>query len=106
MKNPEDVAILPGMSATVEVAIADQDAGALVVPAGAVDTGPDGAFRVWVLDEQDNTVHPRPVEVGSLADGRLEVLHGLRSGETIITAGAGYLSEGQKVRPVASDSDR
>ncbi|WP_404384131.1 efflux RND transporter periplasmic adaptor subunit [Caenispirillum salinarum] len=100
MENPEDIGVLPGMSATVEVAIADAGAGALVVPAGAVDAGPEGDFRVWVLDEETNTVHPQPVKVGSLADGRLEVLEGLEGGETIVSAGAGFLSEGQKVRPV------
>lgn len=106
MENPEDLAILPGMSATVEVAIADAGAGALVVPAGAVDAGPEGDFRVWVLDAEDNTVHPQPVQVGSLADGRVEILEGLDGGETIVSAGAGFLSEGQKVRPVDARANR
>lgn len=100
MENPEDIGILPGMSATVEVAIADEGAGSLVVPAGAVDAGPEGDFRVWVLDAENNTVHAQPVTVGSLADGRLEITGGLDGGETIVSAGAGFLSEGQKVRPV------
>lgn len=106
MENPEDMAILPGMSATVEVAIADAGFGALVVPAGAVDTGPDGDFRVWVLNPDDNTVYPRPVQVGSLADGRVEILNGLEGGEIIVSAGAGFLAEGQKVRPVDVRANR
>jgi RND family efflux transporter MFP subunit len=100
MENPDDLGVLPGMSATVEVVLADRKSGAMVVPAGAVEAGPAGDFRVWVLNAADNTVHPVPVKVGSLANGRMEVLEGLQGGETIVSAGAGFLSEGQKVRPV------
>lgn len=47
-----------------------------------------------------------PCQVGSLADGRVEILDGLEGGEIIVSAGAGFLAEGQKVRPVDVRANR
>lgn len=101
MDNPGDLQILPGMSATVTAHFLDQVGDAVSVPAGAVDSAPDGTFRVWIYDADSGTVRPRAVEVAALREGRAVIRSGLSGGETLVTAGVGYLAEGQKVRPVA-----
>ncbi len=100
MENPDDITVLPGMSATVTATIVAADSAGIVVPAGAVTTAPDGDYRVWLYDESSGTVHARAVTLGSLAGRDVTVAEGLDGGETIVAAGAGFLAEGQRVRPV------
>jgi multidrug efflux system membrane fusion protein len=71
--------------------------GALVVPAAALQRGPNGPF-VYVIG-QDGTVSPRPVEVAS-AQGDLAVLgKGLQEGERVVVDGQSQLRPGSKVAP-------
>ncbi|WP_435099605.1 efflux RND transporter periplasmic adaptor subunit [Arhodomonas sp. AD133] len=103
MDNPEDITVLPGMSATVTVTIAASGDEGFVVPAGAVATAADGSHRVWLYDEATGTVHARAVTLGSLAGRHVRIVAGLDGGETIAAAGAGFLAEGQRVRPVPAN---
>lgn len=92
--------VLPGMTATVTVA---SRAGFLpphiTVPVAALDSSPDGSFRVWVYDPVAGTVHARVVVVGALGSQRVTVNSGLEAGEQIVTAGAHLLREGMRVAP-------
>lgn len=75
-------------SATVENAI--------VVPKEAVLTGPSGAQMVMVVDS-DNVAHQRDVRIG-ISDGKnVQVLSGLKTGETVITSGSYAMADGTKV---------
>ncbi len=58
----------------------------------------EGAARVWVVDPATSTVRSQPIETGALLDDAVVVTRGLAGGETIVTAGANLLREGQKVR--------
>ena len=58
----------------------------------------EGAARVWVVDTATSTVRSQPIETGALLDDAVVVTRGLAGGETIVTAGANLLREGQKVR--------
>ncbi len=107
MPRPEELTLLPGMSATVKVdfaQIARTPDTRLLVPVEAVfsaDTGPASAKQVWVAREQDGALRlsARPIEVGKLTHNGIEVLSGLEPGEQIVAVGGSELEEGQAVRP-------
>lgn len=71
--------------------------GALVVPATAVQRGPQGTF-VYVVG-QDRGAAMRPVEVGATADTTAIVTRGLSAGETVVVDGQNQLRPGAKVEP-------
>ncbi|WP_421836882.1 efflux RND transporter periplasmic adaptor subunit [Novosphingobium sp.] len=63
----------------------------IMVPAAAVIHEGDTA-RVWVR-RPDRRLASREVQTGEELGGRVEVLRGLRPGETIVTAGAIFVNE-------------
>jgi multiple sugar transport system permease protein len=67
---------------------------ALAVPEGAVLFENDGA-RVWVLGE-DGVPTPKPVRIGRIGGGMVEVLDGLQSGEQVVTRGGLFLDRAWK----------
>jgi multidrug efflux system membrane fusion protein len=69
--------------------------GKTIVPAAAIQHGPDGDF-VYVV-KQDQTVEVRPVKVGPTTDDRTAVDDGLKPGETVVTDGVDKLQPGAKV---------
>jgi RND family efflux transporter MFP subunit len=107
MPRPQELNLLPGMSATVKVDFAQLSRtpdNRLLVPVEAVfsaDSGPASAKQVWVVREQDDALHlsARAVEVGQLSRDSIEVLSGLEPGEQIVAVGGAELEEGQTVRP-------
>lgn len=71
--------------------------GATVIPAPAVQRGPNGTF-VYVVNE-DKTVALRPVQV-DLIQGPLAVVQsGVKAGERVVTDGQNQLRAGAKVDP-------
>ena len=72
------------------------------VPAKAVLPQADGSTIVFVLMGEDK-VQAQPVEVGYvLIGGRVEIQNGLKLGDRVVVAGAGYLKDGDRVRVVGS----
>jgi multidrug efflux pump subunit AcrA (membrane-fusion protein) len=59
----------------------------------------DDAPAAFVLDV-DNRVSLRRLTTGTRHDGFVEVLGGLEAGEPVVTSGAGFLSNGDRVRVV------
>ena len=99
---PENLVILPGMNASVELSSARRSetmpSNRISVPLSAIASDGDSTY-VWVVDQQTMTVSRRDV---SVADGIGEyaiVTEGLAPGDTIATAGAAFLAEGMQVRP-------
>ncbi|MGE0315020.1 MAG: efflux RND transporter periplasmic adaptor subunit [Lautropia sp.] len=90
-----------GMSA-VATAVGAQ-APQIVVPLSALHSR-DGITRVWIVDGASGTVKARRIEGGAIVDDGLVVASGLAAGETVVTAGANLLREGQAVR-IASAGD-
>jgi multidrug efflux pump subunit AcrA (membrane-fusion protein) len=90
---------------TAEVLLEERSVGesAFNVPVSAVFTDEMGQQSVWILDQQTMTVGKAQVEVGELAGGSVALLSGVSSGQTIITAGASFLAEGQKVREITDE---
>jgi multidrug efflux system membrane fusion protein len=99
MKAPAEVNLLPGMTATVNLAY--RRAGVLgsrnLVPVSAVFKDTSGKSMAWVLGPE-LTVSARAVKVGQAAGDRIEILEGLEPGDRIVTAGVNSLREGMKVR--------
>ena len=99
---PEDLIILPGMNATVELKSSTKtEPGAnrrVSVPLAAVLS--DGTVQhVWVVNKDTMKVSKRPVTIEPGIGDILIVTEGLTPGETIAGAGAAYLAEGMQVRP-------
>ena len=99
LKAPEDVAILPGMTATVTVtyrraSVLDHR---ILVPITAIAKLANGEQVAWVI-ATDGTVAARPARLGEVTGGQVEILEGLSPGDRIATAGVSFLREGMKVR--------
>jgi len=56
----------------------------------------DAQSYVFLVD--GNKATARPVRVGAEADGRIEILDGLKGGESVVTRGVEVLKDGQRVR--------
>jgi len=69
--------------------------GATVVPEQAVVLRPAGAV---VYVPQANIVKEHPVQLGAQRNGEMEILTGLKAGETVVVDGAGMLSDGAKIK--------
>jgi RND family efflux transporter MFP subunit len=104
MPQPEDLNVLPGMTAIVSGSdpMAHASATPFVVPAFAVFADDGGQSRVWVVDEEKMTVASREVSTGSVTGTEsIEIIDGLASGEIIAITGVTRLREGMQVRDLA-----
>jgi multidrug efflux system membrane fusion protein len=103
MKPPARTMLLPGMTATVDIAFRRPRAPAnrTFVPISAVTRLVGGPQVVWVLGA-NGIVRCREVRLGEVKDGGVEILGGLRPGERIAVAGAAQLRDGMKVRDLGN----
>jgi RND family efflux transporter MFP subunit len=103
LEQPFDGTILPGMTVSVRVSLA---AGivqeAMTLPISAIDTAPEGDFRVWVYDPDRQSVSAREVALGDVGEDRIAVREGVAPGEQVVAAGAHLMREGLRVRPFDS----
>jgi HlyD family secretion protein len=90
---PATNAMRPGMFVRGQVALGERKA--IQVPAQAVLSQDDSA-QVFVLTGEQ--VQARTVATGIRNSNKVEILSGLRPGEQVIVAGAGYLKDGDYVR--------
>ena len=92
-------ALLPGMTAVVELALPSSGAPGLPrVPLAAVDTGAGEGPRLWVYDDGTGTVAPRSVRLGLVEGGAVQIAEGVEPMERIVVAGVNRLAPGQVVR--------
>ncbi|MCK5802726.1 MAG: efflux RND transporter periplasmic adaptor subunit [Lentisphaeria bacterium] len=102
MKNPDDVNILPGMTAEVSRQLkgGETDRTELpVVPASAICSDGNSVSFVWLFDDKAGRASRRPVTLGRPVDGsRLTVLSGLVPGDRIVVAGADLVSADMNLR--------
>lgn len=91
--------LLPGMFVRARIPMARYDS-ALMVPQQAVVRGSAGA-KVWMLSTADGAVHPVPVVLGELVDGRYRISGGLRAGDTVILTNLDRLGDGVRVAPAS-----
>ncbi len=95
---PEGATILPGMTAKVvlDVGSATKDI-PLRVPALAVVAQPDKSAAVFLVDKKTMTVKRHTVKVGKMAENEINVLEGLKPGDTIALSGLESLQDGMEV---------
>jgi len=85
----------PGQFVNVQLKVRTVDGG-LVVPAQAVQRGPDGDYVYLVQDDQ--TVKMQPVTLaGEVGDSHVMISAGLSVGEQVVTEGQFRLKPGSKV---------
>jgi multidrug efflux system membrane fusion protein len=75
--------------------LVDVHRGAVVVPAAAIQRGPQGTYVFVVRAER--TVTARPVSVSEIQGGEAAITSGLSSGELVVVDGADRLREGAAV---------
>jgi multidrug efflux system membrane fusion protein len=102
MPQPEDLNVLPGMTANV-LATSSSEGNTdtqIVIPTIAVFADESGSPSVWVFDNKNQKITQRKVTTGSLTGtADIMITEGLKSGEMIAVAGVSQLREGMEVRP-------
>jgi RND family efflux transporter MFP subunit len=111
MPAPQDVTILPGMSATVTVSTPPILAGAgqegYPLPLTAVPADGQGGFHVWIVEPADQglqKVRKQPVSVGPMSKEYVLVTRGVTAEQRVVTAGAHLLEDGQRVRLLGTEN--
>ena len=99
MPPPEDMTLLPGMTATIRVELkSGVEEDTVVIPTTALMADPDGNFGVWVVEPETNKITRRQVEVTEPLEWGIGVSKGLADSEIIAAAGANQLQEGMVIR--------
>lgn len=89
----EDGVLLPGAFASVEIAVSS-DAASIVVPAQAIVPSATGHS---VFIRRDGRAEQREVEIGIRTRDRVQIRHGLESGEVVLTSNLLRLRPGVSV---------
>jgi RND family efflux transporter MFP subunit len=108
LPTPEDLNVLPGMSATVIADLSSLFSGetaATLVPIEAVFSAEDQPLeadhrQVWIVDPDSMRTTRRDVKVGPLTGQNIAILEGLEAGELIVSAGVNAVQEGMWIRPM------
>ena len=106
MDQPQNVQILPGMSGELRARVEPPSTQpkAMEVLASALFEESDGTTSVWLVDPSTMTVHRQPVKTSRPTTSGF-LVEGLKTGQTVVTAGVHYLKEGQKVRILDSGAE-
>jgi len=100
MPDPDDIHILPGMTTTVNINLSEymnHNDKNIYLPVSAVVADIDLKGLVWVVDEQNMTVKPVSVKVGTMRGNTIKITDGLEKGQRVVTAGVPFLYKGLKV---------
>ncbi len=93
---PDDLNILPGMTARVRVVINPESAWSVPVTAAQADENRQP--YVWKVDPEKMKVSKCLVELGPLTGDRVLLKSGVHEGDLVATSGAALLREGMQVR--------
>ncbi|MGO2012010.1 MAG: efflux RND transporter periplasmic adaptor subunit [Pseudoalteromonas sp.] len=103
---PEDFNLLAGMTGRVDIdlsKITHSQSNYALLPVEAVFSVPteptDNNSYVWLYDTGTGKVTKQAVEVGQLHRNGIEVITGIKKGQTVVAAGVHSLKEGMEVRP-------
>jgi membrane fusion protein, multidrug efflux system len=92
----KDRALWPNQFVNVRLLV-EVRKGRTVVPAAAIQRGPDGNFAY--LMKPDHTIEVRPVTVGVIQDGLAVADVGLRPGDMVVVDGQEKVQAGTRVEP-------
>ncbi len=100
---PKEAQILPGMTGEISWGKQADAADTVSVPVGALVADGEKGSAVWIFDPDTSSPVKRSVRTGAFSNGgnRVLVLDGLRSGEQIVVAGASFVVEDMKLRPMS-----
>lgn len=112
LPTPEDINILPGMTATVVADLSgllEGQSEGYLVPIESVFAAEDDAVDsevryVWKVDPESMRTQRAEVTVGALSGDSITVLSGLNDGETIVAAGTNAVYENMPVRPLKREA--
>ncbi len=97
------VRVLPGMTGELFWEEPGDFSGDMSIPLSAVVAGADGRSGVWVYNAETASPVLRNIEIrGLLGNDRVSVIRGLRRGEQIVSAGAAFVTEDMKLRPLGN----
>jgi RND family efflux transporter MFP subunit len=97
--NPGSARFVQGLVA--KVALTPQGSSQVkVIPVQALLEANDKEAGVFVLDANAHEVHRISIQIGRMNGGRIEVLDGLAGDAQVVTDGAAFLENGEKVRVV------
>jgi HlyD family secretion protein len=103
-KNPKG-RLRPGTSVRISM-LARSVENAVVIPAAAVLTAPDGTSYVMVAGS-DNKAHQKTVKIGIRQADQIQILEGLAEGDRVVASGAYGLPDNTKIRvEAAPESDK
>ncbi|THB70370.1 MAG: efflux RND transporter periplasmic adaptor subunit [Gammaproteobacteria bacterium] len=98
MQSPEDLNVLPGMTATVEIPEESKSTQEpITVELSAVFANSNNVNQVWRI-KSDNTLELVQVEIGTIIGNKIEIKSGLSRGDRVVIAGVNLLKQGDKVR--------
>jgi len=100
MPQPDDINVLPGMTATVSgsPSVGEQETERFLIPAIALFSDASGKAHIWIVDKESMIVQRRPVKAGDLTGtDSIEILEGIKSGEIVAVSGVSRLREGLQV---------
>lgn len=95
--------ILAGMTGEIHAEMPGDAALGYSVPVAAIFADEGGNQCVWKLQTDTMTTQKAKVEIDQLVGGNALILGGVVKGDTIVTAGASFLEEGQTVRPIVDE---
>jgi len=98
MARPDDINLLPGMTATVYARPFLVLEPVLRVPLSALGRTETGTAFVWVVDPETAKLRRQDVVVGEIQGGGAVVEQGLLGGETVVAAGVAKLREGLTIQ--------
>jgi HlyD family secretion protein len=95
---PATALLRPGMFASGAITIANVPG--IAIPAKAVLPQSDGSAIAFILTDGD-IVRSQKITVGEvIGKNNVEIVNGLKIGDRVVVAGAGYLKDGDKVQVV------
>lgn len=94
-KNPD---IRPGSFARGDIVLAKRTT--LSVPQSALVYQDDKAFLQVV---EDDVVHTRPVETGIRDNDYIEIMSGIKAGDTVVERAGTFVSDGDRINPIKSE---
>lgn len=94
----------PGTSVRLTM-VAREVKDALVVPAAALLTGPDGATTVMVVGS-DQKAHSTAVKAGIKQEDNVQIVEGLKEGQSVVSSGAYGLPDGSQVSVEKEKDDK
>lgn len=92
--------ILPGMTGTATLVLKSANRSTVIPTAALIPAaGPEPEkSAVWVFEAATGTIRRQPVQIAEFTPDGAVIASGLSGGETIVSAGARFLADGQSVR--------